>query len=359
MTSHSTTSVDLRSDTVTKPSPAMLQAIMEAEVGDDVIDVDPTVERLQDRTAELLGKEAAIFMPSGSMTNQIAVRCHCQPGDEFLCEADCHIYNYEQAAFAQLSGLVARCVPGRFGVLHVDQLRDLIRPIGDHLVRTRLVCLENTHNRGGGKVWPFEQMEAICSWAREEGLRTHLDGARLFNAVAATDIPAIKWASLFDSVSVCFSKGLGAPVGSALAGTTEFIRLARRARKLFGGGMRQAGVIAAAALYGLENNRQRLIEDHIHARMLAAAIRETDQLLLEPDEVDSNIVIAQVGSKLGTAKEFVSKLAELGVKVLNMGPHHIRLVTHLDVSRKQIEYACDAIRNAAQPYRASEPALQH
>src|SRR6476619_2081606 len=249
--------IDLRSDTVTRPSAAMRQAIANADVNDDVIDVDPTCDRLQKLTAEILGKEAAIYMPSGTMTNQVAVRIHCKPGDEFICEAGCHIYNYEQGAFAQLSGLVARTVEGKFGVLHVDQVRGLIRPDNEHLLRTRLICLENTHNRGAGKIQPYENVVAICDWAHQNGLKTHLDGARLFNAVAATGIDAAKWSQHFDTVSVCFSKGLGAPVGSALAGTKEAMKEARRHRKLFGGGMRQVGIIAAGALYALENNRSR------------------------------------------------------------------------------------------------------
>jgi threonine aldolase len=257
--------IDLRSDTVTKPTAAMRQAMASAELGDDVIDVDPTCDKLQRRTAELLGKEAALFMPSGSMTNQIAIRIHCKPGDEFICETGCHVYNYEQGAFAQLSGVVARTVEGRESVLTVEQLRGLIRPANDHLVRTRLVAIENTHNRGAGKVQPFDVVRDICHWAHEQGLRTHLDGARLFNAVAATGIPARDWAQQFDTVSVCFSKGLGAPIGSALAGPQEMIQEARRHRKLFGGGMRQAGVIAAAALYALDHHRERLVEDHRHA----------------------------------------------------------------------------------------------
>src|SRR5687767_2211613 len=213
--------IDLRSDTVTRPSPQMRAAIAAADVNDDVIDVDPTCDRLQKLTAEILGKEAALFMPSGTMTNQVGVRIHCKPGDEFLCEAGCHIYNYEQGAFAQLSGVVARTVEGSYGVLHVDQLRGLIRPVYDHLVRTRLVCLENTHNRGAGRIQPYDNAVAICDWAHSHGLRTHLDGARLFNAVAATGISAREWSQHFDTVSVCFSKGLGAPVGSALAGSNE------------------------------------------------------------------------------------------------------------------------------------------
>ena len=202
--------IDLRSDTVTRPTPAMRQAIANAEVGDAVIDVDPTVDRLERMTAEILGKEAAVFMPSGSMTNQVAIRVHCDRGSEFLCEADCHVYHYEQAAFAALSGLVAHTVAGQGGVLHVDQLRPLIRPMNDHFVRTRLVCLENTHNRWGGRILPQQNVVEICNWAAENGLRSHLDGARLWNAAAASGTSEAELAAPFDSISVCFSKGLGA-----------------------------------------------------------------------------------------------------------------------------------------------------
>src|SRR6266513_5343974 len=277
--------IDLRSDTVTRPSPEMRQAMANAEVNDDVIDIDPTCDRLQKLTAEILGKEAALFMPSGSMTNQVGVRIHCKPGDEFICEAGCHIYNYEQGAFAQLSGVVAKTVEGKAGVLHVDQLRGLVRPENDHLVRTRLVCLENTHNRGAGKIQPHENVVAICQWAQESGLARHLDGARLWNATAATGIAEAEWAKHFDTVSVCFSKGLGAPVGSALAGPKELVKQARRARKLFGGGMRQAGVIAAAALYALDHHVERLAEDHRNARVVAQAIADAPGLRLAPAEV--------------------------------------------------------------------------
>jgi threonine aldolase len=268
--------IDLRSDTVTKPSAAMRQAIANADVGDDVIDVDPTCQKLERLTAEILGKEAAVFMPSGSMTNQVGVRIHCKPGDEFICEAGCHIYNYEQGAFAQLSGIVAKTVEGKAGVMHVDQLRGLVRPENDHLVRTRMVALENTHNRGAGKVQPYETLVAICDWAREAGLRLHLDGARLWNATAATGIAEAVWAKHFDTVSVCFSKGLGAPVGSALAGPKEMMKEARRHRKLFGGAMRQDGIIGAGALYALQNNRARLVEDHVNAQILADAVRKAE-----------------------------------------------------------------------------------
>ncbi len=339
--------VDLRSDTVTRPTAAMRETMARAEVGDDVIDVDPTVDRLQRRTAELLGKEAAIYMPSGSMTNQIAIRIHCKPGDEFLCEENCHVYNYEQGAFAQLSGVVARTVRGTDGVIVRDQLVGLIRPVNDHLVRTRLVTLENTHNRAAGRIQPYEVVEEICRWARGEELRTHLDGARLFNAVAATGIEAADWARHFDTVSVCFSKGLGAPVGSALAGPREVIAEARRHRKRFGGGMRQAGIIAAGALYALEHHRHRFVHDHEHAQILAAAVRRSEGLSLRPDQVDTNIVIFEVDPGSGTAAEMVERLKQHGVLMLAVAPQRIRAVTHLDVTKADVERTGDVLRQVA------------
>jgi threonine aldolase len=339
--------IDLRSDTVTRPSPAMRQAIANADVGDDVIDIDPTCERLQKLTAEILGKEAALFMPSGSMTNQVGVRIHCKPGDEFICEAGCHIYNYEQGAFAQLSGVVAKTVEGKAGVLHVDQLRSLVRPENDHLVRTRLVCLENTHNRGAGKIQPYDNVVAICHWAKESGLARHLDGARLWNAAVATGITEAKWAQHFDTVSVCFSKGLGAPVGSALAGPKDLIKEARRHRKLFGGAMRQAGVIAAGALYALEHNRNRVAEDHANAQIIAEAVRAAEGLSLSPDTVETNIVIFRVEPKLGSAAEFAAELKTQGVLSLAISPQQVRMVTHLDVNEDQCRQAAKVIRETA------------
>ncbi len=337
-------SIDLRSDTVTRPSSEMRAAIASALVGDDVIDSDPTVEALQQTVADLLGKEASLFMPSGTMTNQIAIRLHCGRGEEFLCEADCHVYNYEQAAFAQLSGVVARTIQGQHGVLRPEQFHGMVRPVNDHLVRTSLVCLENTHNRGGGSIQPFEHVSAICAWAKQQGLATHLDGARLFNAVAASGIDARQWSAGFDSVSVCFSKGLGAPVGSALAGTRDFIRDARRARKLFGGGMRQAGILAAGALYAVQHNRQRLSEDHEHAKILADAIGHAQGVTLDPPP-QTNIVVAHIDPALGTSSQIAEKLREFGLGVLPFGPQHIRLVTHLDVNRKQIDHAAQILAN--------------
>ncbi len=319
-----------------------------ADVGDDVIDIDPTTRRLEQLTADRLGKEAALFMPSGTMTNQVGIRLHCQPGDEFLCEHEAHVYLYEQGAFAQLSQLVAHTIPGDFGILDVEQLRPCIRMENDHSVRTRLVCLENTHNRGSGRIFPLEKITAICDWAHENDLRTHLDGARLWNAAVATGIPESEWSSGFDSVSVCFSKGLGAPVGSCLAGDAEFIRRARRARKLFGGGMRQSGILAAAALYAIEHQYDRLCEDHVHATLLADAIRSCDGLTLLPDRIDTNIVIFRLDSRLGTAANFLEQLRSHEIIAMATGPQNVRLVTHLDVSRDRILQACQAIKSIVQ-----------
>ncbi len=344
---HVVNEIDLRSDTVTKPTPGMRQAIFEAEVGDDVIDFDPTVERLEQRTAELLGKEAAIFMPSGSMSNQIAIRVHCDRSSEFLCEENCHIYHYEQGAFAQLSGLVARTVSGQGGALRLEQLEPLIRPENEHFVRTRLVALENTHNRWGGRIQPQDEVVRICDWARSFGLRTHLDGARLWNAAAASGMSERALCLPFDSVSVCFSKGLGAPVGSALAGTTEFVAEARRARKLFGGGMRQAGIIAAGALYAVEHHRARIGEDHEHARLLGDACASCPPLAIRGNRIDTNIVICDIDPEWGTATEMVTQLKSRGVRSLAIDTHAVRFVTHLDVNREQIDTACEIIQSVA------------
>jgi threonine aldolase len=339
--------IDLRSDTVTRPTPGMRAAMAAAEVGDDVFGDDPTVKRLEARIADMLGKEAALYVPSGTMSNQICIRLHCQPGDEFLCETNCHILCYEQGAYAQLFGIAAQPIEGDHGVLHVEQLMGRIRPSNDHCVRTRLVCLENTHNRGAGRVQPYDDVAEICGWAAENGLARHLDGARLFNAVAASGISAADWAAHFDTVSVCFSKGLGAPVGSALCGPAELIRQARRVRKVLGGAMRQVGIIAAGALYALEHHVQRLAEDHANARILAQAIRSTPGLKLDPESVDTNIVIFDIDPELGTATAFCARLRDEGVWMYPIAPQRIRAVTHLDVSRQQIEHASKVLQDTA------------
>jgi threonine aldolase len=337
--------IDLRSDTVTRPTPAMRKAMYDAEVGDDVFGEDPAVQRLEERTAALLGKEAALFVPSGTMSNQICVRVHTHLGDELICDANCHIYVYEAGGPAQLSGVTCRTIEGDGGILDVSQLDGLVRPVDDpHQVRTRLVCLENTHNRGGGRIYPLEKIQAISEWARRHGLAMHLDGARLWNAVVATGIPAATWATQFDSVSVCFSKGLGAPVGSALVGPREFVVRARRIRKLFGGGMRQAGVLAAAALYALDHHIERLAEDHRHAQTLAQAIAETPGMKLDPPDVDTNLIWFSVERRLGTAREVAAALKDRGVLVHASGPQRLRACTHLDVSAAQVQRAAEAIR---------------
>ena len=336
--------IDLRSDTVTRPTPAMRAAMQAAELGDDVFHEDPTVNRLEERVAALLGKEAALFVPSGTMSNQTCIKAHTQPGDELICETTCHIYNFEAGGPAMLSGVTCRTIEGDYGVLDVSQLEGKIRPVNDHLVRTRLVCLENTHNRGGGRIYPMEKIQAISAWAHAHGLLMHLDGARLWNAVVATGIPAKEWARHFDSVSVCFSKGLGAPVGSALAGPREFVARARRCRKLFGGGMRQAGVIAAGALYAVENHIERLASDHTNAKVIAQAIADTPGLRLDPPEVETNLMWFEVDPELGTSKEVAAALKQRGVLIQTPGRHTMRACTHLDVSAAQAERAADAIR---------------
>jgi threonine aldolase len=340
------TIIDLRSDTVTRPTPGMRAAMQAAEVGDDVFGEDPTVNHLQERVAALLGKEAALFVPSGTMSNQICVKAHTQPGDELLCEAGCHIYNNEAGGPAVLSGVMCRTIAGDHGVLDLSQLEDKIRPVDDHMVRTRLVALENTHNRGGGRVYPLEKIRAISSWARLQGLLMHLDGARLWNAIVATGIQAVEWAKHFDSVSVCFSKGLGAPIGSALAGTQEFVTRARRIRKLLGGGMRQAGIAAAAALYALEHHAERLAEDHRNAQVLAQAIADTPGLRLDPPQVETNLIWFEVDPEFATAKEVAANLQQRGILVSAAGRYRLRACTHLDVSAAQAERAASTIRQA-------------
>ena len=339
--------IDLRSDTVTVPSPEMREAMARAEVGDDVIDVDPTVARLQETIAEALGKSAALFMPSGSMTNQTAVRLHCQPGGELLCEAGCHIHNYEQGAHAQLSGVAVQPIEGQENQLSLADLQGRIRPDDEHAPPTRLLTLENTHNRGGGRILPYETVVELCDWARQNGLKTHLDGARLFNAVVATGIPASQWAQHFDTISICFSKGLGAPVGSALVCDSSMVPQLRRHRKLFGGAMRQSGIIAAGALFALQNNIDRLVEDHTAAQHLAQAVEATEGLSLDPKCVDTNIVIFKVASELGDAPSFCKRLYEAGVWVFPFSKCHVRAVTHLNVTQADAKRAGEIIADVA------------
>src|SRR5437764_1051301 len=336
--------IDLRSDTVTKPTPGMLAAMTAAAVGDDVFGEDPTVNELERRTADLFGMEAGLFVPSGTMSNQVAVRAHCQPQDEVLLETTSHIYQWEAGGPAALSGVTCRPIDAPRGILDVSHLEGKVRPDDPHAVRTRLVCLENTHNRGGGTVYPLDTVRAVSAWARSNRLATHLDGARIWNAIVATGVPAKEWARHFDTVSVCFSKGLGAPVGSALLGPKDLIARGRRIRKLFGGGMRQAGFLAAACLYAVEHHVDRLAEDHANARLIAAAIRDVPGLRLTPPEVETNLVWFEVDPALGTARDVADRLKAKGVLVAALGKNVVRAVTHLDASREQCERAAAAIR---------------
>ncbi len=336
--------VDLRSDTVTKPTPAMRKAMVEAEVGDDVFLEDPAVNRLQEMVADLLGKEAALFVPSGTMGNQIAMRCHTQPGDEVICEAGAHFLHYELGGIAVLSGVHARTIHGVRGMITAEQIATMVRPAAYYMPTTKLIALENTHNSAGGTIFPVEEIAKIAKFARQHGLRLHLDGARLWNACAATKISPKEYASTCDSVSVCFSKGLGAPVGSALVGSREFIERARRVRKMFGGGMRQVGILAAAALYALEHNRERLLEDHGNAKKLAAGLANLSGVRIDHESVQTNIVMIDLSqTRLGAAAT-VAALRQEGVWVVPFGTHVLRAVTHLEISANDIEYVLSAFQ---------------
>jgi threonine aldolase len=335
--------VDLRSDTVTRPTPAMRRAMADAEVGDDVLGDDPTVIRLQERVAALMGKEAACFVPSGTMANQTSIRAQTEPGDEVIAHADSHIINYETGAPAALSSVMVRAASGPRGLFDADQVEALARPESVHFPRSRLVVMENTQNRGGGAVWPIEQMARVAAKARELGLRVHLDGARIWNACVATGLEPAEYARHADTVSCCFSKGLGAPAGSAVAGDGAVVARVFRFRKMFGGAMRQAGVLAAAALHALDHHRPRLVEDHENARRLEAGLADIPGVQI-PMPVESNMVFLDLDPAMGSAGEFCRRLKAEGVLMLPTGPQRVRAVCHLDVSRAMIESAVGAIR---------------
>jgi len=331
--------VDLRSDTVTKPTPAMRKAMAEAEVGDDVFGEDPTVNALQEKVATLLGKEAAIFVPTGTMANQLAIKSHTQPGDEVIIEASSHPYNFEGGAGAALSGVQFCCIKGDRGILEASQIEEAIRPEDHHFAVSRLIGLENTHNRGGGTIYPLKKMIEINQLARARGLMIHLDGARLWNASVATGIKPHEYALWADSVSVCLSKGLGAPIGSLVAGTKTFIDRVHRFRKMFGGGMRQVGIMAGAGLYALDHHIERLKEDHQHAKQLAMGLKDLKAISIHPDHVETNIVIFDVTHTGRTAPQLSEVMKKEGVLIHAFGKTQVRLVTHLDVSREDIEIA--------------------
>ncbi len=334
--------VDLRSDTVTRPAPGMRRAIAEAEVGDDVLGDDPTVKRLQERLARLFGKEAALYFPSGTQANQVGVMLSTQPGTEAICEANAHIFHYEFAAAATWSGVQLRPVPTEDGVLTAEQARPYIRPPSPHLARTSLICAENTHNMAGGKVMPLEVLQGLRELANEHGLPLHLDGARLWNAAVATGVELSEYAALADTVMVSFSKGLGAPIGSALVGRAEAMGRAWTLRKRLGGGMRQVGVLAAACLYALDHNLPRIGEDHGRARRLAEFVDGLDGFSVVPPE--TNIVMIDIEREDLPPGDVVRYLQGRDVLLLATGPRRLRAVTHLDVDDAGIDRACAAIR---------------
>jgi threonine aldolase len=334
--------IDLRSDTVTRPTPAMYAAMAAAEVGDDVYGEDPTLNKLEARAAEMFGREAAIFVPTGTMGNQIAIRLHTQHGQEVICEARSHILDWEMAMVAAFSGCVPRTVAGERGVMRWEQIARAIAPEIYYRAATGLVAIENTHNMAGGTCTPLDVLEEIWDGAREAGLPTHLDGARVFNAAAALGVDVASLTRGFDTVMFCLSKGLGAPVGSMLVGSKEAMARARVFRKALGGGMRQAGVIAAAGLVALESMTERLAEDHANARMLADAVAECKGASIDMEAVQTNIVIFAVEDP--DAAGLVAALKGRGILASAIGPDHVRLVTHYDVSREDCEMCAGVLR---------------
>ncbi len=337
--------IDLRSDTLTQPTDEMREVISQARVGDDVFDEDPTVHELQDHICQLTGKEAALFVSSGTQANQVSIKTHTQPGDELICDYRSHIFNYESASPALLSGVQLHPLHGDYGVLPIDQVREKIRPPDHHFPRTKLITVENTHNRWGGTVYPLENIREIKAIANQHQLLMHLDGARLWNASVASGISIKEYVSFFDSISMCFSKGLGAPVGSIIAGSKEFISRAHYFRKAFGGGMRQAGILAAGALYAVENNFQRLNDDHHRARILAEAVNSLPGFVVNLDTVQTNIVIIDTSLHQMQAQQIIEILKDRGLKMIAFAPTRIRAVTHLHINDNDIDQAIEIIKS--------------
>jgi len=335
--------IDLRSDTVTRPTKAMLEQMMQAKVGDDVFGEDPTINELERYAAELFGKEAAVFCPSGTMTNQIAIKVHTQPGDELICDVNSHIYNYEGGGISFNSGVQARLVTGNEGRLSAEMIEPLINADFDWLTRTSLVSLENTVNRAGGSYYTLNQIKPIRELCTSKNMKLHLDGARLFNALVETKETPLEYGKMFDSISICLSKGLGAPVGSLLLGQKDFIKRARKVRKVFGGGMRQAGLLAAAGLYALKNNIDRLKEDHKKAKLIESVLREysfVESIL----PVYTNIIIFNIKKEKYTGEQFEKKLSENNIKIAAFGKQTVRMVTHLDFTDTMLDRTLEVLR---------------
>ena len=334
--------IDFRSDTITRPTPAMLDAMFSAEVGDDVFNEDPTVQKLEKKTAALFGKEAGLFCPSGTMTNQIAIKLHTQPGDEVICDKLSHIYHYEGGGIAFNSGASVRLIDGKNGLFTREQFLTAINPDDIHHPVSTLLVLENTCNKGGGTVWPIDLIEDVCKAAQKNGIIRHLDGARIFNALTYTSTQPKTLANNFDTLSICLSKGLGAPVGSVLIGSADDIKRAKRIRKVFGGAMRQSGYLAAAGIYALDHHIDRLNQDHKNAQLLANALKETNWAcdIIEPQ---TNILIFSLKDQT-KGKIFLEILKNHGILAVSFGPYTFRLVTHLDVSDEQINKACEILK---------------
>ncbi len=335
--------IDLRSDTVTRPSPAMRRAMAEAEVGDDVFLEDPTVNRLQARAADLFDREAALFVPSGSMGNLTCVMAQTRPGQEVICETNGHVYNYEMGALSAVAGVLPRVVNGEDGVLTWEAIASAIRPRVYYRPQTSLICLENTVNMTGGRVYPTRVVEEICDRAHEQGIHVHLDGARVFNASVYLNEPVSAMTRKFDSVQFCLSKGLGAPVGSVIVGSRDFVERCRPIRKLLGGGMRQAGVLAAAGIVALEEGPRRLHIDHDNAQVLAGRLASAPGIELDAAKVQTNIVIFSVKPSALSSADFLARCAARGVLGVPVDSDRVRMVTHLDVSRQEIEAAADVV----------------
>ncbi|ULA65361.1 MAG: L-allo-threonine aldolase [Nitrospira sp.] len=334
--------IDLRSDTVTQPTDAMRKAMARAEVGDDVYGEDPTVNRLQEMAAALLGKRAALFVPSGTMGNQLAIRAHTQPGQEVIVESKAHIVRYEQGAAGALAGVQLHWVAGERGIMTAEQVGAAIRPKDPHSIQTGLICIENTHNSGGGTIYSLSTIEKIRAIATKHKIPMHLDGARLFNAVAATTLPATTYAQHFETVSFCLSKGLGAPAGSLLVSSDiQLIERARRFRRMYGGGMRQSGILAAAGIHALEHHVTRLKHDHDHAKKLARALQQIPAVRIAPQHVETNIVIFDIPDPRRTPADLVAQLKDHGLLIHAIGDRSFRAVTHLNISAKQIDEAAD------------------
>lgn len=334
--------IDLRSDTVTKPTKAMLEAMMKAEVGDDVLGDDPTVKTLEKVTAEMFGKEAGLFFPSGTMANQVAIKTHVQPGEEVICDQTAHVYRYEGGGIAATSGASVRLLNGHRGIFTATDVLDNINAEDDHFPRTRLICIENTVNKGGGACWSMDQISSISEVAQNKEIPLHLDGARVWNAMIAGDLKAEEMGRHFDTISVCFSKGLGCPVGSVLLGPGNFIYEARRHRKRMGGGMRQSGILAAAGLYALAHHVDRLDEDHEHCKIVAAALSE-QSWVIEVMPPETNILLFKVGDA-DRAAHIVQKLSENHVRCLATGGGWIRFVFHLDITAEMVTELLRVIR---------------